>query len=48
MTITIQIELDGTESEIEVLSKLRSQVNCFDEQEEPVYRALSDAIEALT
>lgn len=43
----IDIELDGTESNIEILSVLRSQFNCFDEMEEPVYRALSDAISAL-
>lgn len=43
-----QIELDGTESNIEILSELRAQFNCFDKQEEPVYRALSDAIRALS
>ena len=32
---------------IEILSELRSNYNCFDESEEPVYRALSEAIEAL-
>ena len=39
-----QVELDGTESNIEILSELRAQFNCFDEVEEPVYRALTDAI----
>ncbi len=33
---------------IEILSELRSQYSCFDEQEELVYRALSDAIKALS
>ena len=33
---------------IEILSELRSNYNCFNEQEEPVYRALSDAIKALS
>lgn len=41
-------EFDGTESNIETLSKLRATFNCFDELEEPCYRALSDAIQALT
>lgn len=43
-----QVELDGTESNIEILSELRAQFNCFDEVEEPCYRALSDAICALS
>lgn len=43
-----ELELDGTESNIEILSELRSMFNCFDEAEEPVYRALSDAICALS
>lgn len=43
-----QVELDGTESNIEILSELRAQFNCFDEAEEPCYRALSDAICALS
>ena len=33
---------------IEILSDLRSQYNCFDEKEEPTYRALSEAIKALS
>ena len=33
---------------IEILSELRSNYNCFDEQEEPVYRALSEAIRAVS
>lgn len=32
---------------IERLSKIRSQYNCFDESEEPYYRTLSEAIEAI-
>ena len=32
---------------IEILSELRGNYNCFDEQEEPVYRALSEAIKAV-
>lgn len=43
-----QVELVGTESNIEILSELRAQFNCFDEVEEPVYRALTDAICALS
>ena len=43
-----QVELDGTESNIEILSELRAQFNCLDEVEEPCYRALSDAICALS
>lgn len=43
-----KIELDGAETQIEILSALRTQFNCFDEAEEPVYRALSDAICALS
>ena len=43
-----QIELDGTESTIEILSELRAQFNCFEEYEEPVYHALSEAIKALS
>ena len=43
-----QVELDGAESNIEILSELRAQFNCFDEVEEPCYRALSDAICALS
>lgn len=42
-----KIELDGTETNVEILSELRAQFNCFEEQEEPVYRALSNAIKAL-
>lgn len=33
---------------INKLSDLRSQYNCFDENEEPFYRALSDAIRILS
>ena len=33
---------------IEILSEIRSQYNCFDETEEPVYHALSEAIKALS
>jgi len=33
--------------DIEKLSELKSNYNCFDESEEPYYRALSNAIEAL-
>lgn len=32
---------------VEVLSDLRAQYSCFDESEEPVYLALSEAIEAV-
>lgn len=32
---------------VEILSDLRAQYSCFDESEEPVYRALSEAIEAV-
>ena len=35
-------------SDIEILSILRSLYNCFDEYEEPVYHALSEAIKALS
>ena len=35
-------------SDVEILSDLRSQYNCFDEHEEPVYHALSEAIKALS
>ena len=34
-------------ADIQKLSELRSNYNCFDENEEPYYRALSNAIEAL-
>ena len=33
--------------DIELLSELRSDYNCFDEKEEPYYRALSNAIQAV-
>ena len=33
---------------IDILSDLRGKFNCFDEKEEPYYRALSEAITALT
>ena len=33
--------------DIEKLSELKSNYNCFDEKEEPYYRALSNAIQAL-
>ena len=33
---------------IEILSELRSNYNCFDGQEEPIYRALSEAIKAVS
>lgn len=33
--------------DIEHLSDLRERFNCFDEKEEPYYRALSNAIEEL-
>lgn len=32
---------------ISILSEIRSSYNCFDEDEEPYYRALSEAIEAV-
>lgn len=32
---------------IETLSEIRCQYNCFDEREEPYYKALSMAIKAL-
>ena len=32
---------------ISILSELRSNYNCFDIKDEPYYRALSKAIEAL-
>lgn len=34
-------------ADIERLSELKSNYNCFDEKEEPYYRALSNAIQAL-
>ena len=34
-------------ADIQKLSELKSNYNCFDEKEEPYYRALSNAIEAL-
>lgn len=43
-----QINLDGAETPIEILSELRSQFNCFDGQEEKAYHALSVAIHALS
>ena len=43
-----QINLDGFETPIEILSELRSQFNCFDGQEEKAYHALSVAIHALS
>lgn len=33
--------------DIEKLSELKANYNCFDESEEPYYRALSNAIQAL-
>lgn len=32
---------------IELLSEIRSKYSCFDEEEEPYYRALSEAIAAI-
>lgn len=43
-----QINLDGFETPIEILSALRSQFNCFDGREEKAYHALSVAIHALS
>ena len=34
-------------ADIERLSELKSNYNCFDEKEEPYYCALSNAIQAL-
>ena len=34
----IELDLDGAETQIEILSALRTQFNCFDEAEEPVDR----------
>ena len=34
-------------ADIEKLSELKSNYNCFDEKEEPYYRALSNAIQVL-
>ena len=34
-------------ADIQKLSELKSNYNCFDENEEPYYRALSNAIQAL-
>ncbi len=34
-------------SDVEILSELRSKYSCFNEYEEPVYHALSEAIKAL-
>lgn len=42
-----ETKLDGSESDVEILSKLRCQFNCFDEKERPWYEALSRAIKAL-
>ena len=35
-------------SDVEILSGLRSQYSCFEEYEEPVYHALSEAIKAVS
>ena len=43
-----QPQLDGTETTVEILSELRSRFNCFDICEEPFYRALSEAIKAVS
>lgn len=32
---------------ISILSEIRANYNCFDEDDEPYYRALSEAIEAV-
>ena len=42
------VDIDDDMSEIEILSELRSRYSCFDEHEEPVYHALSEAIKALS
>ena len=42
-----ETKLDGTESDVEILSKLRCQFNCFNGDEIPWYEALSRAIKAL-
>lgn len=42
----IQIKNDIL-TDIERLSELRSNYNCFDENEKPYYLALSNAIQAL-
>lgn len=43
----VQQRKDEIWQDIEKLSELRSNYNCFDESEEPYYRALSNAIQAL-
>lgn len=40
-------QIERPKSDIEILSEIRSEYNCFDEEEEQKYRALSDAIQAL-
>lgn len=35
-------------ADIQKLSELKSNYNCFDEKEEPYYRALSNAIAVLS
>lgn len=43
----IQQRKDEIWQDIKKLSELKSNYNCFDEKDEPYYRALSDAIEVL-
>ena len=38
---------DDISADIERLSEIRSNYNCFDEKEEPYYNALSNAIKVL-
>lgn len=44
---TGEIALEGDESEVAILSILRSKYNLFDDEESPIYHALSQAIRAL-
>lgn len=40
-------QIERPKSDIEILSEIRSEYNCFDEEEEPMYWALSRGIDAL-
>ena len=40
-------QIKRPKSDIEILSEIRSEYNCFDEKEEPRYWALSRGIDAL-
>lgn len=40
-------QVEKSKSDVEILSEIRSEYNCFNEEEEEKYRALSNAIQAL-